>query len=60
MAQGRNSLKFIAMMARRGWEDGPILVMYSHALVKNHLQSNKEERWLQSEEWYINGNRTCE
>ena len=52
MAQGRNSLKFIALMARRGWGDDSIRAMYNYALRNNHLSSPSRERWLKAEEWW--------
>lgn len=58
MAVGNNSLKFIALMARRGHNDTAIRVMYDHALWSHRLSGSKEERWLEVEEWYLNGNRT--
>jgi hypothetical protein len=55
---GNNSLAFIAMMARRGWSDKAIRTMYDRALYSSNIISPREEKWLEVEEWYINGNRT--
>jgi hypothetical protein len=58
LAVGNNSLGFIALMARRGYTNEQIRVMYNYALRSDRLISRKEERWLEVEEWYLNGNRT--
>lgn len=63
MAQGRNSLKFIALMARLGWDDEAIHIMYKHALRNGALCSHKKETWLRSAKWYKEeylGNRSSQ
>lgn len=58
MAVGNNSLRFIAYMARKGYDDTAIRIMYDRALYSSHIISPREEKWDEVEEWYVNGNRT--
>lgn len=60
MAVGNNSLGFIALMARRGYDNRAIRIMYNYALHTDRLISKREEKWLEVEEWYLNGNRTSQ
>lgn len=60
MAVGNNTLAFIALMARRGYDNQAIRIMYDRALHTSRILSKREEKWLEVEEWYLNGNRTSQ
>lgn len=53
MAVGKNSLEFIAHMARLAFSDEAIRLMYNHALANDHLCSSSRARWSQSQRWYM-------
>lgn len=52
MAVGNNSIGFIAMMARLGWTNHDIRVMYDHAVECDFLKSPKEDHWKKVALWY--------
>ena len=53
MAVGKNSLEFIAFMARRGWGDESIRSLYDFAQPRYYLSSSSRKKWLEAEgKWY--------
>lgn len=54
MAVGNHSLRFIAFMARRGWDDDEIRLMYNHALHEVYLSSPSIHTWMKAEAWLGN------
>jgi hypothetical protein len=52
MAVGNNSIGFIAWLARLGWTNSDIRIMYDYAVSNGHLKSSREEKWKEVARWY--------